>query len=813
MRGSLLRARGRGALSLGLLATSMLTGISVARAQQTTQTGVETVVVTAQKRAENLQNVPFSIQALTSEKLQQLDINNFADYVKYLPSVTYQPGGSSGGAGAGNGAPGFANVYMRGVVAGGDGNHSGSLPTVGVYLDEQPITTIGGTLNVHIYDLARVEELAGPQGTLYGASSEAGTIRLITNQPDPSAFDASYDLTGNSVDHGGYGYVAEGMVNQPIADNAAIRLVAWDEHDAGFIDNVRGTRTYPTSGITINNYKIAKNDFNYGDTVGARAALKVDLDSNWTITPTFMAQQAKTNGIQAYDPSVGYLEVTHFYPEYVHDGWWQAALTVQGKISDLDLTYSGGYMDRRVREESDYTDYSFWYDTLYGYGAYWTNNAGKPVDPSQYIKAQDHFTKTSHELRLSSPSTDRLRFVTGLFYELQTHYILQDYLINDIGSDISVPGWPHTIWLTDQMRVDRDYAAFGEVSYDILPNLTATGGLRVFEAVNSLEGFFGFGAGYSSHTGVSQCFAPPSEPGDPCTNLNKAVTETGETHKVNVAWHIDDDRMVYATYSTGFRPGGINRRVTVPPYASDTLSNYEVGWKTAWLDNHVRFNGALFYDVWDNFQYSVLGLNSFTEIHNAGQAIIKGLETDIDWLVDDHFSLAGSASVIDSNLTTELCGVTNPVTDQNVNQCPGPLDPNPPWAPANTQMPVSPKYKGNITGRYQWNIGDFLAHVQASLSGQGSSWPDLRIEEPNPVTGVETPIRSALGKQPGYMTVDFAAGVEEDNWHVELFIENAFDSYGDLFTYAECTTQVCEHEPYISPITPRTIGIKFGQKF
>jgi outer membrane receptor protein involved in Fe transport len=811
MRGSLVRARGRGALSLGLLATSMLTSAAVA--QQATQTGVETVVVTAQKRSENLQNVPFSIEAITSEKLQQLDINNFADYVKYLPSVTYQPGGSSGGAGAGNGAPGFANVYMRGVVAGGDGNHSGSLPTVGVYLDEQPITTIGGTLNVHIYDLARVEELAGPQGTLYGASSEAGTIRLITNQPDPSGFAASYDLTGNTVDHGGLGYVAEGMINQPIAENAAIRLVAWDEHDAGFIDNVPGTRTYPTSGITINNYKIAKNDFNDGDTIGARGALKIDLDSNWTITPTLMAQQEKTNGIGAYDPSVGYLEVTHFYPEYVHDGWWQAALTVQGKISDLDLTYSGGYMDRRVREESDYTDYSFWYDTLYGYGAYWTNNAGKPVDPSQYILAQDHFTKTSHELRLASPSTDRLRFVAGLFYELQTHYILQNYKINAIGSDISVPGWPSTIWLTDQMRVDRDYAAFGEVSYDILPNLTLTGGLRVFDSVNSLEGFFGFGAGYSSHTGVSQCFAPPSEPGDPCTNLNKAVTDTGETHKVNLAWHIDDDHMVYATYSTGFRPGGINRRGTVPPYQPDTLTNYEVGWKTAWLDNHLRFNGALFHDVWSNFQYSVLGLNSFTEIHNAGQAVINGLESDVDWLFDEHFSVAGSASVIDSNLTTPLCGVINPVTNQNVTQCPGPNDPYPPWAPANTQMPVSPKYKGNITGRYQWNIGDFLAHLQASLSGQSASQPDLRVEVPNPVTGIETPIRSALGKQPGYMTVDFTAGIEQDNWHAELFIENAFDSYGDIFTYAECTTQVCEHEPYITPITPRTIGIKFGQKF
>src|SRR3984957_5794174 len=211
MRGSLVRARGRGALSLGLLATSMLTSAAVAQQnQQTSQTGVETVVVTAQKRSENLQNVPFSIEAITSEKLQQLDINNFADYVKFLPSITYQPGGTSGGAGAGNGAPGFANVYMRGVVAGGDGNHSGSLPSVGTYLDEQPITTIGGTLNVHIYDIARVEELAGPQGTLYGASSESGTIRIITNQPDPSGFEASYDVQGNHVDHGDFGYILEG---------------------------------------------------------------------------------------------------------------------------------------------------------------------------------------------------------------------------------------------------------------------------------------------------------------------------------------------------------------------------------------------------------------------------------------------------------------------------------------------------------------------------------------------------------------------------------------------------------------------------
>jgi outer membrane receptor protein involved in Fe transport len=791
----------RRALLPGLLASSMLSGVTAALAQGQ-QGQLETVVVTATKRSENLQNVPFSIQAIGTERLEQLQIQGFTDYVKYLPAVTFQPGGTSGGAGGGNGAPGFANVYMRGVVAGGDGNHSGSLPSV------------GGTLNVHIYDIARVESLAGPQGTLYGASSESGTIRLITNQPDPSGFEASYDVQGNHVDHGDFGYILEGMVNQPIAENVAIRLVAWDEHDAGFIDNVPGTRFFPTAGITINNYKIAENNFNDADTIGGRLALRYDIDKNWTITPSIVAQEEKSNGVFSWDPSVGYLEVNHFLPEFVHDGWWQAALTVQGKIANLDLVYSGGYMDRRIREESDYTDYSFWYDTLYGYGAYWTNNAGQPTKtPSQYILAQDHFTKTSHELRLSSPSDERLRFVAGLFYELQTHFILQDYKINGIGTDISVEGWPGTIWLTDQQRTDRDYAAFGEVSYDILPSLTATAGLRVFRAVNSLEGFFGFGSGYSSHTGVSQCFAPPSEDAGPCTNLNKAVTEDGETHKLNLSWHVDPDKMLYATYSTGFRPGGINRRGTIPPYDSDTLDNYEVGWKTTWLNNNLRWNGALFHEVWNNFQYAVLGLNSFTEIHNAGKGVINGIESDVDWLIDDHLSLAGSGSITDANLTTILCGVTNPANSQPVTVCPGPLDPYPPWAPANTQLPVTPKYKGNITARYQWNIADFLTHVQLSLVSQSSSWADLRIQAPNPVTGEETPIRSALGKQAGFTTLDFAVGVERDNWHAELFVQNLFDAPGNLFSFPMCTTQVCERQTYETPITPRMVGIKFGQKF
>ena len=157
-----------------------------------------------------------NVQAITTEKLEELHLKNFNDFQAYMPSVTFAVSGQGS-----NGGPGFANITMRGIASDQNGNHSGPLPTVGVYLDEQPITTIGGTLDVPTYDIQRVEALSGPQGTLYGASAESGVIRIITNKPDPSAFEAGYQVDGNAVDHGGLGYTLDGYVNQPISDNMA----------------------------------------------------------------------------------------------------------------------------------------------------------------------------------------------------------------------------------------------------------------------------------------------------------------------------------------------------------------------------------------------------------------------------------------------------------------------------------------------------------------------------------------------------------------------------------------------------------------
>ncbi|MBV9571857.1 MAG: TonB-dependent receptor [Alphaproteobacteria bacterium] len=791
-----------------LLASTMLSGIPVARAADTPPAGLETVVVTAQKREENLQRVPMNVQAITTQRLQELHLTDFTDFQMFMPSVTFAVSGQGS-----NGGPGFANITMRGIASDQNGNHSGPVPTVGVYLDEQPITTINGTLDVPTYDIQRVEALSGPQGTLYGASAESGVIRIITNKPDPSGFAAGYEVEGNAVEHGGLGYRVNGFINHPITDKIAIRLVAWDEHDAGYIDNVHGTRTYTFDTsfppLTLDNASRVKNDYNTVDKFGGRAALGIELDENWTITPSIIAQWERSNGVFGYNKgnSFGYnrplgdLEVIHFQPEFAKDNWYQAALTVQGKIADLDVLYSGGHMDRRINSQADYTDYTFWYDQVFPSSVDFYDNAGNQIDPSQTIIGKDHFTKDSHELRISNAKDNRFRFVLGAFYERQSHFILQDYVIKNLNTlsfdqcpyaHCSVDGWPGTLWLTDQMRIDRDYAVFGEVSYDILPTLTITGGVRVFKADNSLQGFFGF-QGYEFPPPV-QCFAPPSVDHGPCTNVDEEVKETGETHRLNLTWQITPDQMVYATYSTGFRPGGVNRRTDLPgvgAYNSDTLDNYEIGWKTSWNDNRLRFNGAFFLEDWNQFQFPFLGPNSVTIIANAGQARVKGVETEISWLPIDQLTLNGSAAYTNAELATPYCG----------GDCADPK--NKLQAPAGTQLPITPMWKLNGTARYQWRLwDDWLAHVQASVVHEGGRWADLRLAE-----------RALLGKSKEFTTLDVTTGIEKDNWSLELALLNATDERAQLGRYAECTPGTCGPQTYILPARPRTVALTFSQKF
>lgn len=815
-------------------------GPAAAASPDTPQSDEQEIVVTATKRAETLQSVPLSIQALGTQRLEEANVSNFNDYTKLTPSVSFQTT-----------QPGVTNVYIRGVASGGDGNHSGSLPSVGVYLDEQPITTIGGTLDVHIYDIARIEVLRGPQGTLYGASSEAGTIRIITNKPDKNAFYGGFDVEGNSVDHGGVGGKVEGFVNAPIGHGAALRVVGWYEHDAGFIDNVPGTRSYlpQPGGITINNNAFVKNNYNDVDVVGGRAALGIDLFDNWTATATLMGQDQKSHGSFGYDPSLGDLKVQHFLPEYDHDRFYQAALTIEGKIGNWDLTYAGAYLERKINSSADYTDYAEAYDNLYSAAGglagyfYYKDNAGNQVVPTQRIIGRDHFTKDSQELRITSPADSRLRFVGGLFYQRQTHLIHQDYEVAGLAANLSVNGFPGTLWLTQQNRVDRDYAAFGEVSFDILSNLTLTGGLRGYKYDNSLIGFFGFGrdpngppfnAAGSSRTGVAGCYTttgqtlrdnpggtllPAAVPGSPCTDLAtfvngglvpKATKGSGITHRLNLTWKITSDKMLYATWSSGFRPGGINRRGTLPPYQEDKLYNYEIGFKTQW-PGHLTLNGALFLQDWKKFQFSFLGQNSFTEIHNGPDARIKGAELDVNWRPVHGFSLLASGAYTDAKTKRNLCGFDDPTYTCTQ---PGPGgEQNYISAPAGTRLPVTPRFKVSGTARYEFPVssGGTNGHIQAIVAHQSSASSDLRTLIFAPGTGAGEDPAALTGRLPAYTTVDFAVGLDWRKYTAELFIENAFDERAEITRYQECGQ--CFQRPYIVVARPRTIGIRLGTKF
>ena len=781
--------RKAGGLAAALLASSMLTGVAQAQSNQG-NTALEEVVVTAQKRSENLQDVPVSIQALGGEKLEQLQVSSFVDYVKYLPSVSFTTSG-----------PGFGQVYMRGVASGDNINHSASLPSVGVYLDEQPITTIQGALDVHVYDIARVEALAGPQGTLYGASSQAGTLRIITNKPSTAGFKAGVDAEVNQVDHGGMGHTLEGFVNIPLSDKIAVRAVGWDVRDAGYIDNVAGTRTYtrgdddPTNDYTINNKARVRKDYNRVYTQGGRAALRVELNDNWVITPQVMGQVQKVGGLFAYDPQVGDLKVTHFYPESSKDKWVQAALTIEGQVANLDVTYAGSYLKRNDEVNQDYTDYSYFYDQI-GYGFYWTDDNGTLVNPSQYIQGKDRYRKESHEIRIASPQDQRFRFVVGGFYQKQKHGIFQNYKIDGLAADLSVPNYPGTVWLTTQERIDRDKAVFGQADFDITDKLTLTGGIRFFKAHNTLVGYFGFGSA------AAACFKGPVVAGSPCTNLDKGVKESGNSPKVTLTYKLDGDKLVYATYSKGFRPGGINRRSTLPPYHADYLKNYEAGWKTSW-GGAFRWNGAVFMEDWTGFQFSILGTNGLTEIKNANQARIKGIESDITWAPVHGFTLNASAAYTDAKLTANYCGATddagNPITICSV----GSDDfPDGPQAPDGTRLPITPKFKANVTARYEYQLGAYDGFWQVAVMGQTSNWTDLRLKE-----------REIIGKQGRYSVVDFSTGVSKDGWSMQAYLKNVFDKRASLNRYAECAEAVCGTQAYIVPNQPRTVGIKVGKAF
>ncbi len=322
-----------------------------------------------------------------------------------------------------------------------------------------------------------------------------------------------------------------------------------------------------------------------------------------------------------------------------------------------------------------------------------------------------------------------------------------------------------------------------------MTNLTLNGGVRAFIVNNTASGF----SGTASRVNATDCIGP----GDavlPCLLFSKKAVQSGETHKVNLSWKIDGDHLVYATYSTGYRPGGVNRLPGVNPYTADTLSNYEVGVKTAWFRRKLILNIAAFQEEWHDVQFSVTtpGSSGTLSIYNVGNARIKGVEGDFSATLGG-FNLSGSASYIDGKTTTAFCGIGlggNPDCATGIFVSNGAI------------LPIQPKFKGNMTARYGVEIGSAKAFVQGTVNHQSSTRAALGDAD-----------AAAFGPIYGFTTADFSLGADMGRWHWEAFIQNAFDKRGILSLNSACIPSACAPYARAYPIKPQMFGIKLGAKY
>ena len=284
----------------------------------------------------------------------------------------------------------------------------------------------------------------------------------------------------------------------------------------------------------------------------------------------------------------------------------------------------------------------------------------------------------------------------------------------------------------------------------------------------------------------------------PCQNLQSQAKKSGETHRVNVTYKFDDDRMMYATVSTGFRPGGVNRLLSVPPYQGDSLTNFEVGAKTSWFDRRLRINGAVFLERWKDAQFAYPGQAGVNVVVNAGRATIKGVEAEVHWRASDELTLSTSMTFLDGKLDTNVC---HRLTDDPGCNPTEAVPDNEIYAAIGDRLPVSARIKGNTIARYEWSTGEFKAHAQLAAIYQGNVLPALRKRD-----------LAVLGTQPGYASVDLSFGLARNAWTTELYVQNMLDRRGEAIRYAACATATCKLVDVI-PIRPRVIGVSFGQRF
>ena len=611
---------------------------ALAATTQQASAEIEEIVVTATKRSVPLQDAPVTIQAIGSKTLEDQNIQEFADYVKYLPNV------NAGGRG-----PGQNEIYIRGAAVDAINitvaESQGSAPNVALYLDEQPVTAGGRNLDVYISDMERIEVLPGPQGTLYGASSMAGTVRLITSKPVIDEFEASFNGSWSSTKEGEDSNSAELMLNFPIVTGKlAARVALYNDRQGGFIDNVAGTfqadnainPTFPGDSVTYaagtvlangtvvgedgltvpvikgiaNNAGLVEDDFNDAHYAGVRLGVKYLINDDWSLLVQHTAQSLSTEGVFDYDPRLDDLQVSRYSEDFLDDQFNQTAWTIEGSVGDLDLVYSGAFLDRDVTANIDYTGYTNIGAFISGYqcdylvGSFYTGltdttNAynwdptisGNPGvvecgTPANAARIENENTRWTHEFRFATNWDGRLNMQGGVFFEdfeilhvgdfnyqapMDAGFAPIDIRTNATfdNSEANARGLltDSTQFRNDNTRTEEQTAVFGEITFDVTDSLTLSVGARYYDLD---YGFTGYGAWRYGNRPLFIDDADPNNDIRPArTGGRDYQTNFAELQPLNVSdtimrftasWQPEDsDTLIFATWSEGYRPPGFNR--------------------------------------------------------------------------------------------------------------------------------------------------------------------------------------------------------------------------------------------------------------
>ncbi|MBB3062010.1 TonB-dependent receptor [Microbulbifer rhizosphaerae] len=521
------------------LASAIVAAIASSSAHAAT---IEEVTVTATKRAESTQDIPVAVSAMGEEKLEQMGVSNFQDYMVQMPGIT-----------AGGSGPGQNTIYIRGVASTTPNlttaGVAGLAPNVALYLDEQPLSQPGRNLDVYAADLNRVEVLAGPQGTLFGASSQAGTVRLITNKPDPT--DAGGNIkVGTSFTSGGEpSQNLEAVANLPLTNTLTLRGVVYVDHQGGYIDNVAGTRsaaesarfrpegTLRDNGVAVSaqrrgiqhdadlsdvtfleadNADLVQKDFNDTTYTGGRLSGLWDINEDWSLLVGYAQQTIDSDGVFFVDPDLDDMEIQRFSEDSLEDSYQNVNWTLEGRLAELEMVYTGAFTKRDSDQLVDYSDYLFvgqylpYYicDGSVSYGG--DAPSGTCQAPNLYVNSTSEAEVGTHELRFSTPDDKRIHATFGAFYSDMELRERNDFTYP---GSTQVAGWAEgqtgfgpnksfttgytsdagpypegVIFRNDVKRTDQQMGAFGEVTFELSDAFSAIVGARYYDIEVDFEG-------------------------------------------------------------------------------------------------------------------------------------------------------------------------------------------------------------------------------------------------------------------------------------------------------------------------------------